>query len=413
MKVLQINQNHNIGSTGRIMKEINDMAISKGYASYMLCAYSTQADHNEHLYVTEQLPQVLAIRKNILKHRLTGLTGYSSILSTKKALRWIERVNPDIIHIHNVHGNWINLRMLFSFLKQKKIPIVWTLHDCWSFTGRCSHFESSNCFQWRNGCKKCPVLNVYPVSYFFDFSSRMWRDKRAWLSGFQSMNIVTPSRWLADYVKQSFLASYNISVINNGIDIGQFCIQKNKSKYINGETRKIILGVASTWTRWKGIDDFIQLFSLLDSTKYVIVLVGLNSRQLSSLPKGILGINRTQNVTELAELYSQADVFVNPTYQDNYPTVNLEALACGTPVITYQTGGSVESVSPDVGLVVEKGDVIGLADAIKMVANSGVYSPQNCRHYAEMHFDKNQKYLDYIQLYDTLYHKSQLRLNEK
>lgn len=400
MKVLQINQNYNIGSTGHIMKEINDVARARGYDGYMLCAYSHGGDQG--LYVTEKLLMPVAVRKNILKHRLSGLSGYSSVFSTKKAIRWIETVNPDIIHLHNVHGNWINLRLLFDYIKGKNVPIIWTLHDCWSFTGRCSHFESFNCYQWRDGCRKCPSLDVYPTSYFFDFSRKMWRDKKRWLTGFRNLTIVTPSEWLANYVKQSYLASYKTVVINNGIDLTHFNITDNKSRYLSNEERKVVLGVASSWTQWKGLDDFIKLYSILEKSKYVIVLVGLNDKQYNSLPNGIVGIKKTQSVIELAELYSMASVFVNPTYQDNYPTVNLESIACGTPVITYNTGGSIESVPDKVGMIVEKGDIKGLASAIEKVCTSTSFDPLGCRKYAIEHFDKNKKYLEYIHLYNSV-----------
>lgn len=400
MRVLQINQNYKFGSTGRIMKEINDVINLSGNEGYMLSAYSIGADPN--LYTMSKLPNGMASRINILKHRFIGLSGYTSFLSTQKAIRWIDKIEPDIVHLHNVHGDWINIRMLFEYLKLRQYPIVWTLHDCWSFTGRCSHFENNGCYQWRDGCFHCPNMKVYPKSYFFDFSNKMWKDKKQWLSGFKEMRIVTPSDWLGNYVKESMLRCYPVVTINNGIDLTQFRWKKTKSKYLLKENRHVVLGVASSWTKWKGLDDIIKLHSILDPVKYVIVVVGLNARQYESMPEGIVSLKRTKNAAELAEIYSQASVFINPTYQDNYPTVNLEAIACGTPVVTYETGGSVESVTPETGLIVKKGDLNAMAEAIETICNSNINYSEKCITYAQQHFNKSDRYQDYLALYESI-----------
>ena len=382
------------------MKEINDAIKSNGDIGFMLAAYANGSDDN--LYVMEAMPTDLAVRKNLFINRLSGLTGYCSKNRTIKAINWIDSFNPDIIHIHNIHGDWINLKLLFNYIKERKYPIVWTLHDCWAFTGRCSYFEDKQCTKWLKGCHDCPDLNVYPKSYFFDYSKKMYKDKKEWLLGLPSVNIVTPSKWLADYVRESFLGCYDISVINNGIDLSLFEPQEEKSRYLLNEKRNIILGVAASWTPRKGLDDFLKLHSVLDSSKYVIVIVGLNSKQVKALPSGMIGIMRTQNVKELAQLYSSATVFVNPTYQDNYPTVNLEAIACGTPVITYRTGGSVESVTDKTGRIVDKGDIDSLAKAIMEICNSNqdYFSP--CTEFARNNFGKSSRYQEYIDLYEKI-----------
>ncbi|MBP3253729.1 MAG: glycosyltransferase [Bacteroidales bacterium] len=398
MKILQINQNYNFGSTGRIMKEINDSIVNSGNEGFMLVAYANGMD--AHLYVMESLPTEWAIKKNLIINRLTGLTGYKAKRRTRKAIKWIESVKPDIIHLHNIHGDWIHLESLFDYIRKNNTPVVWTLHDCWSFTGRCSHFDNLQCFRWLIKCKKCPDLAVYPKSYFFDFSEKMYADKKKWFSGLSCATIVTPSKWLADYVKQSFLGNYEVQVINNGIDLTQFDRKQTRSKYLGNDGRKVVLGVAASWTQRKGFDDIIKLHMILDPNQYVIVVVGLNAKQYDSLPEGIIGVKRTKNVMELAELYSQASVFVNPTYQDNYPTVNLEAIACGTPVITYETGGSVESITPETGIVVKKGDINAMADAILKVCEASVDYSEQCISYAQHHFDKNDHYQEYISLYE-------------
>lgn len=402
MRILQINQNYNQGSTGRIMREINDTIISSGHEGYMLCAYTLERSPN--LYVMERvLPRKWAGRKNELKQRLTGMSGYTARLHTKKAINWITSVNPDIIHLHNIHGDWINIGLLFSSLKHLKKPIVWTLHDCWAFTGRCSYFESSSCFRWKTQCYNCRDKKVYPRTYFFDFSRKMWKDKKELFTSLEDVHLVTPSQWLANYVNESYLAKYSLSVINNGIDLNTFSRKQSWSKYLPATRAKIILGVASSWTPRKGLDDFVKLNSLLDSDKYQIVLVGLNTRQLTNLPSGIIGIARTDSAEELAELYSNATVFVNPTYQDNYPTVNLEAISCGTPVITYRTGGSVESVSNEVGEIVDKGDILALKEAIEEICFRKQISREACREYAIKHFGKKDRYLQYLSLYNNIF----------
>lgn len=401
MRILQINQNYNQGSTGRIMREINDMIVSCGHEGYMLCAYSLEKIPN--LYVMETtLPRKWAGRKNELKQRLTGMSGYTAWGNTKKAIKWIEELNPDIIHLHNIHGDWININMLFDALKRMDKPIVWTLHDCWTFTGRCSHFENIGCFRWKKGCYNCPDKQVYPKTYLFDFSKKMWANKKELFTTPKEIHIITPSQWLAGYVKESYLGKYDVSVINNGISLESFSRKQTWSNYLPVNGKRIILGVASSWTKNKGLYDFIKLNELLDSEKYQIILVGLNNRQVDDLPRNMIGIVRTESVEELTELYSNANVFVNPTYQDNYPTVNLEAIACGTPVITYNTGGSVESVPKDVGMIVEKGDVEALRNAIVKLCDKNCYTPEICRSYAEKHFAKSDRYLDYISLYKSI-----------
>ena len=400
MKVLQINQNFNLGSTGKIMKEINETIENQGHEGFMLCAYAN--GNHPNLKILEHLPPTIASRKNILIQRITGLSGYTAWNQTKKAVKWIEKIAPDIIHIHNIHGDWINVGILFSSLNRLNIPIVWTLHDCWAFTGRCSYFENIGCYKWKTGCFNCPDLKVYPQTYFFDFTRKMWEEKKIWFTAPNQMHIVTPSQWLANYVKDSYLGKYNISVINNGISLESFSRKQSWSKYLPDKNKMIILGVASSWTSRKGLSDFIHLQSIIDRNRYQIVLVGLNTRQLHDLPEGVIGVGRTNSVEELAELYSNASVFVNPTYQDNYPTVNLEALACGTPVVTYRTGGSVESVTEKTGIIVDQGDINGLKNAIEKISNSNTYTPQECYEYANSHFRKENRYLEYIKLYEQI-----------
>ena len=398
MTVIQINATYETGSTGKIMSDLSKVMNHNGITNYMVSGYFNSVINDSVFYVSDRNPK-LEVKKNLLISRITGKMGYRNKYQTNKAIEWIKIKKPDIIHLHNIHGDWINVKLLFEYIKKAKIPVVWTLHDCWAFTGRCSHFELCGCEKWKTQCYNCTNKRVYPITYFIDKSESMYRDKKEWFSGIEKMIIVTPSLWLSKYVKESFLGDYQIEVINNGIDTSVFYPQKKKSRYyMDFDDKKIILGVASCWSKTKGFDDFIKLDSMIDHNKYQIVMVGLNERQREMLPKTILGISRTNNQQELAELYSGADVFINPTYQDNYPTTNLEAISCGTPVITYNTGGSPECISEDTGLVIPKGNVEMIMQSIKKAEllknNMGLRSQNN--------FDKAISFAQYINLYNEM-----------
>jgi len=400
MKVLQINATYRIGSTGHIMSDMNNVILENGYESFMVCAYSNEKNV-ANLYTMQTLPTRWEIKKNLLISRLTGRMGYRCRKETQKMLQWVAEIKPDIVHLHNIHGNYLHLESLFSYLKKNKIPVVWTLHDCWPFTGRCSHFELHGCEQWKTGCQKCTQKDIYPITYFFDFSKRMWKDKKEMFTGLANVQLVTPSAWLKQYVDQSYLNKYDCSIINNGVNLDTFYPCEKRSHYLADDSRKVILGMTSSWSERKGLYDFFKLDTMIDHEKYRIVLVGLNDRQMQQLPDSILGVRRTNNVQELVELYSSADVYVNPTYQDNYPTVNLEAAACGTPVITYRTGGSPESVPGEVGLVVEQGSIEQLYHSVMQIL-SEEKNAQTRSQYAKDHFDKNKKYEEYLQCYHQL-----------
>ncbi len=401
MNIIQINQTYNLGSTGKIMCEINELINNTGNNGYMVAGYSN--DHDvDGLLCANTLKAYLPVRIDQIIFRLSGKNGYRYKKRTKEIIKWIEHKKPDIVHLHNIHGDWINLEYLFKYLKWKKVPVVWTLHDCWAFTGRCSYFDMCKCDKWKSQCDRCPNKKVYPISYIFDYSKRMYNDKKNWYSNMGNMTIVTPSEWLAGYIKESFLGEYPLSIIHNGIDLNTFRIHTQRSKYVNHVIDKyIILGVASSWSQRKGFEDFIKLDKIINHDRYQIVMVGLNAKQIKSIPKTIIGIARTNNQTELAELYSSANVFINPTYQDNYPTTNLEATACGTVCITYNTGGSPESIM-DKSLIVPKGDVRKLLKVIEQVCTTIDYSKEKVREFAINNFDKINSYRKYIELYENV-----------
>lgn len=337
MKIVQINT-FPYKATGTIMMSIHKELLSKGHESYVVWGRGRNTKDDTELSIED----AFGIRIHGLITRVFDATGYGSINATKRLIGFLEQIKPDIVHLHNIHGYYLNIELLFEYLKRKKIKVVWTLHDCWPITGHCANFETVECRKWIYGCHACIQKNEYPCSYFFDRSKSNWKKKKQLFTG-MNMVIVTPSNWLKKVIEKSYLKEYGIVVINNGIDLDLF--QPVESRFRNKyglKDKKIILGVASEWLKRKGYEDFLKLRNLLDSS-FSIVMVGLNQKQLKSLPAGIIGIERTNDVNELVDIYSSADLFLNATYEDIYPTVNMEALACGTPVLTYDTGGAMEA----------------------------------------------------------------------
>jgi glycosyltransferase involved in cell wall biosynthesis len=319
--------------------------------------------------------------------------GLASKKATARFIETIDKLKPDLIGLHNIHGYFLNYPLLFKFIKEKNIPVVWTFHDCWPFTGHCSYFESVDCEKWKTHCEKCPLTRNYPKA-LMDRSYQNFEDKQNAFLGVQDLKIITPSTWLAGLVKHSFLKSYPVEVIHNGVDLKTF---KPKAKESKNDDH-IILGVANTWDARKGLQDFIELRKILP-LEYKIVLIGLSDKQIKHLPKGIQGIQRTENVEALVDWYNKASVFINPTYVDNFPTTNIEALACGTPVLTYNTGGSPESVDHQTGTVVEKGDIKALSKAVlAMFKNKETIDA--CRQRAVEKFNSNERYTDYLRFYE-------------
>lgn len=346
----------------------------------------------------------LAMGFHVVKTFFEGSHGFGSKKTTRKIIEKIKEYDPDIIHLHNIHGFYLNVEELFSYLKVANKAVVWTLHDCWSFTGHCAYFDYAGCEKWQTGCYACEQhRDSYPYAIFKDNSVENYNKKKAIFTGVQNLTIVTPSHWLKNLVKGSFLSEYAVEVIPNGIDLEKFkpttdnyAIQFRKDKYT-------ILGVANVWEKRKGLSFFTQLSKQLDDS-YQIILVGLSKKQKKELPASIIGITRTNQVSELAELYTLANVYVNTTLEDNFPTTNLEALACGTPVITFDTGGSKESLNADCGIVVKKGDIPELKKAIETLRRRP-FSQEACLAQSRQ-FEKKKRFEQYIELYHKILDKS-------
>ena len=361
MKVLQINIFGNL-STGKIACQLAREYEAKGDTCYVAYARGTIPGDIKSYRIGNKFD----VYKHAFLSRLTDSCGFHSAHATKKFIKWIKEYNPDLIHLHNIHGYYINIKLLFEYLKESKKKVYWTLHDCWAFTGHCCYFDYVKCDKWKTHCENCPQKSSYPKS-FFSKAKRNYNKKKLLFNSLDSnqLKIITPSKWLANLVKQSFLSKYEVEVIYNKIDLSLF---KNtpsdfKEKYgINN--KKMILGVASTWDKRKGLDTFIELDKKIGHDKVAIVLVGLNKKQKKYIEKNtnIIGLERTKTQKELVEIYSAADLFFNPTLEDNYPTVNLEAQACGTKVLTFDTGGCSETK-----LVNEKFFLVDIADYYNIV----------------------------------------------
>ena len=354
MKVVQINTFPN-KATGNIMMNIHKYLIENGHESYVVWGRGRRAQNKYEICMSTKLDVIF----HVAYTRIFDRTGFASWHATKQLLKKIDKINPDIIHLHNIHGYYINIKLLFKYIKEKKKNVVWTLHDCWPLTGHCAYFDMIGCDKWISCCHDCVQVKSYPSSLLIDNSKWNYNEKKELFSGC-NMILVSPSNWLKRLIELSFLKNYPVYVIPNGIDTSIFKFKKSNFKKEYGiQDKFVILGVASEWTERKGLKDFIKLNDEINkqSDEFKIVLVGLTKEQKRRIPKYILGLERTNNVNELVEIYSAADLFFNPTYEDNFPTTNLEAIACETPVLTYDTGGCIETINNSNSFCVQTGDL--------------------------------------------------------
>lgn len=398
MRIVQINGGAK-GSTGKIMMGIADVARAQGHE--VMCASpitTTNRDAGEDCGYY-RIGTFNSRRVNVALARITGFNGCFAWLETYKLLKKIDEFKPDIIHLHNLHDSYINLSMLFSYIKKHNVPTVWTLHDCWAFTGQCPHFTIVKCDKWKAGCHNCPQYKEYPAS-LYDNTKKMWQLKKKWFTGVKNMTIVTPSEWLAGLARESYLKQYPIEVINNGIDLNVFKPTHSnfREQYGIPGDKYIVLGVSFAWGYRKGLDCFVEMAEKLGE-QYQIVLVGTDDEIDKNLPHNIISIHRTQNQKELAEVYSAADVFVMPTREENYPTVNMEAIACGTPVVTFDTGGSPEMLDDKTGIVVEANDIEAIKKAIKDICEKKRCNDEEYIVAYSKNFDMKKRFAEYIELY--------------
>lgn len=400
MKVLEINSVSGTGSTGRIACQIAEIVVQNGGEASVAYGRSYYAKGcNVPVY---KIGSAVDVKIHAGLSRITDRQGFYSRKATLKFVEYIKHYNPDIIHLHNIHGYYLHIPTLFNFLVEYNKPVVWTLHDCWAFTGHCAYFDYIGCQKWKNGCHDCPQKKIYPKSLLLDQSKRNWEEKKKLFCSVKNMTIVTPSHWLAGLVKESFLQKYPVQVIHNGIDLNVFKPTTSTWKEDHGITKPIILACASKWDERKGYRDVLKLAELLPY--YQVVIVGVSKRQAKGLSPNIIGIQKTDSVQELVKIYSAADVFINPTYEDNYPTVNLEAIVCGIPVITYRTGGSPESIGVD-GVIVRKGDVTSMSLIIQEILQN--LKDMNYIHQTRIPnvHDLSDSYKTYLELFSQYYSK--------
>lgn len=404
--LLQINSVVNSGSTGRIAEDIGQLAVSKGWNSYIAYGRNERPSKSNLIKIGTDWD----VKMHGMQTRLFDNHGFASKKATRKFIKEVERIKPSIIHLHNIHGYYINIEILFNYLVKTNIPVIWTLHDCWSFTGHCAYFSFAGCDKWRTQCFECPLKSSYPASLLIDNSKRNYNKKKGLFNSVQDLTLVPVSYWLGELVEESFLNRYPMKVIQNGIDINTFSIKETeniRAKY-NLKDRFVILGVAGIWDKRKGLDDFIKLYHQIDENE-AIVLVGLSSDQIKTLPKDIIGIERTESVEELAQLYSMADVYFNASVEETFGLTTVEAFACGTPAIVYNKTAVPEVIDKKVGWIVKDGDIDAIVDIVRSMQSE----PKNikeqrkldCREKAERLYNKDDRFEEYFDLYAQLINK--------
>lgn len=392
MKILQINSVCGIRSTGRICTDLAEVLEQNGHECKI--AYGRDIVPEKYRKYAVRIGSDFDVKCHALQSRFFDNTGFGSKQTTKRFIEWVKEYNPDVIHLHNIHGYYINIEVLFNYLAEANKPVVWTLHDCWAFTGHCAHYSYIKCDKWKTGCFNCPQKRHYPSSLLFDASRMNWLKKKVLFTCLNNMTLVTPSKWLASQVEMSFLNKYPVNVIPNGINLNVFKPTpsnfREKNKLVD---KKIILGVASAWGPKKGLFFFVELSKILDE-KYKIVLVGLTEKQKNKLPKSILGISRTNNVQELAEIYTAADVFVNPSLEETMGLTTVEAMACGTPVVVSNCTAVPEVVDNTCGIICSSLDPNSFKISINDALGQTLYPKGKAEAY-----NKINKYSEYMKLY--------------
>lgn len=404
--LLQISIEVNSGSVGRIAEQIGETVLQKGWHSYITYA----RNHNQSCSQIIKIGNKFDLYRHGIETRIFDNHCFSSKSATKDLINTINKIKPDIIHLHHLHGYFINIEILFQYLKESEIPVVWTFHDCWSFTGHCTHFDFVGCDKWKTECNHCEQKKEYPKSLLLDRSRQNFIDKKRIFNSVKNLTIVSVSKWLHGKVNESFLKNCNSKIIYNGIDINLFFPKDSRDeidKLYDTKGKYMLLGVATNWDKKKGLQDFINLNSVIDN-KFVIVLVGLSKDQLIEIPNNMIGIERTESQGELCALYSASDLFLNLSVEETFGLTTAEALACGVPVIVYNATASPELVNEDTGFVVKKQDIKGLVNVIEKARSLGKSHYTNaCRNRAVSLFDKNERFLEYFNLYNEILIKNE------
>ena len=400
-----INSVCGIRSTGRICTDIAEILEANGHECKI--AYGREEVPQKHQKYAVRIGNKASLYGHALKARLFDCAGFGSSAATRKLIAKIKEYNPDIIHLHNLHGYYIHVGLLFKFLREYGKPILWSFYDCWSFTGHCAHFDFNACEQWKTGCHKCPHKKDYPAS-ICSRAQRNYQAKRSLFTGLSNLQIIVPSRWMQKMVSQSYMQQYPVHVFPNGIDLASFIPPKTEFRKKWGlQDKFLVLGVSSFWNKMKGLEYFNRLAEELDREKFQVVLVG--QAEKGSLSNNVFHVSATNNIQELCELYTAADIFVNPTLQETQGLTTVEALACGIPAIVFNSGGAAECVDETCGIVVERGDYQNLLNSVLRVQSGEVkIDKQDCIRVAQK-YEAQRLYKEFMRLYEDAIESKNLR----
>lgn len=393
MRILLINSVCGVKSTGRICTDLAEVATKAGHT--VKIAYGRESVPERFEKYAVRIGSNRSVKMHAGLARVFDNAGFSSVTATKRFLKWVDSYKPDLVHLHNIHGYYLHVGLLFKYLKEKNIPVVFSLHDCWAFTGHCSHFDSVGCQKWQTGCFACVNKKGYPASVLLDNSKRNYERKKRAFTGVKNMSLVVASKWLAQTVARSYLQSYPLYQIPMGIDLQAFTPTQSDFRERHGlEDKKIVLGVATAWSKQKGIDDFVALSKTLGE-EYKIVLVGMDKEKAQALPETILCLPRTNSVEELAQIYSSADVFFNPSVEETMGLTTVEALACGTPAIVYNKTAVPEIVDEASGVVLPCS-----IDGFEKAYQKAVTLNKKDVLARARRYEKWEQYQKYLQLYE-------------
>ena len=387
--LLQINTTSNWGSTGRIAENIGLAAMEAGWESLIAYGRMHTPSKSETLCTTRRTE----VYAHYAAARAFDREGLCSPLAAGRLIRYIREIRPDVVHIHNIHGHWMNYRILFEYLNEAAVPVVWSTHDCWPITGHCYHFVHSGCDKWATGCSHCGHSDA-----FVDRSERNYNLKKSLFCAAELYPVVA-SKWLEGVYGRSFLGEKKISVIPNGIDTRIF--RPCGEEAADGSFT--IIGVATAWSDAKGLGDYARLASRLPEDCHII-LVGLDPERGRALPSNVTCIAKTQNQAELARLYSSADVLLSLSYAESFGLTVAESFACGTPAIVYDNTAQPEHITPETGAVVPTGDIDALLARIQEFRDIGFKAAhtQDCRDRAVTYYDSKANFRKYIELYNDI-----------
>lgn len=398
MKVVQINGAAQNGSTGRIVSQLSDVMTHRGIENYIIASGYKEHITKDNVFVVSN---DMKVKIHQMEAYILGDAGFHSNNTTWRIIRLLDRLKPDVVHLHHVYGFWLNVEVLLNYLKKMGIPVVWTLHDFWAITGHCTHFEAIGCEKWKSECGLCKQRRCYPYSLILDRSKELYNRKKNIFQKWNQLHIVTVSEWVEHFVKMSYLRDKMITVIPNGIDLSVFYYDGDNTRPAELKNRFLILGVAMSWSSKKGLNDFIMMSEILKEDE-VILLIGLSDDQKKNLPSNIIGLSKTNSVEELRKYYCEADVFVSPSLEETMGMTVAEALACGTPAVVYENTALTELITPETGIVVEQ-NYKSLYEGISKVRTMGKKKYADaCRDYIIENYDATKQYEKYCEYYKSI-----------